>query len=172
MHDACGERSLSMTDLLQSARLFEVSTRLQSASSCLLRSAENNELSDHGKESLEWAGILLTNMDWSSGISSSTSVEGGLSFSATDTRPKFYASLMKIAPDFMAIGIDTEDKLYQFLSKLYKFLAQKEKQISLNKEELKVAGKLLQVLSESIIVELSNNGLPKEHTDLTVGAFS
>lgn len=162
-----------MTDLLQSARLFEVSTRIQSTSTWLFEFAEGKKLDAQGKSSFKWAGRFLTKVDWTSGITTETSIEGGLAFSATNTRPKFYASLVKTAPDFQAIGIDSEKKLNLFLSGLYRVLiAEGEDSTSLDENHLKIASKFLHVLSESIIVELSNNGLPRQQTFSSVGVFS
>ena len=162
-----------MSDLLQTARLFEVSTKLQSTSSLINRYAEGYPLDSNGRKIFQWAGSFLTRVDWNSDIEAEPGVGGGLTVSATSTRPKFYESLLKIAPKLNEVGIQSETDVQKFLGGLYKLLiSEGKKRNGLQKSHLKVAGELLHVLSKSIIVELNNNGLPKRTTNLSIGDLS
>jgi hypothetical protein len=157
-----------MADLLQSARLFEVGTRLQTASSCLAQLGSNAPLSSGQREALKWAGRFLTEVDWKSGINERKGVDGGLAVSAANARPKFYASLIRIGPKFQGLGIDSERKVYAFLKKLYTVMLSGGTGGNLGESQLGLASELLHVLSKSIVVELSNNGLPKRQPVLSL----
>jgi len=156
-----------MADLLQSAKLFEVGTRLQTASSCLMEVAGGKKPE---RDALKWAGDFLVRVDWTSGIESEESVDGGLAVSAANTRPKFYASLVKIGPKFQEMGMDSEEQVYEFLKALYRCLRSGgTEQSDMKSEYFALASELLHVLSESIMVDLCNNGLPRHDRVLTVG---
>jgi hypothetical protein len=156
-----------MADLLQTARLFEIGTRLQTASSNLVRIAQGSA-PDAG--ALKWAGGFLCQVDWTSGIGSQPGMDGGLAAAATNTRPKFFAALLRIQSRFKELGIDSDDRIYNFLKAIYRCLESGgvEKD-DLRAEHFMVAGELLHVLSRSIMVELSNNGLPKREPILSIG---
>lgn len=159
-----------MPDLLQSAKLFEISTKLQTASSCLGKFAEGLELDVSEQNILKWAGNFLAQVDWTSGIQVESGEEGSLTVSATNARPKFYASLMKIGPKFSQAGIDSEDKVYEFLSTVYRLLMSGEiQQANMSANRLGLMQELLHTLSQNIIVDLSNNMLPRRRTLLTIG---
>jgi len=156
-----------MADLLQSAKLFEVGTRLQTASSSLLKVARGDRPEP---DALKWAGDFLTRVDWSSGVTSDESVDGGLAVSAANTRPKFYASLVRIGPKFQQMGIESEAQVYDFLKAVYRCLQSGGTEKSdMNSEYFALASELLHVLSESIMVDLCNNGLPRRERVLTLG---
>lgn len=159
-----------MPDLLQSAKLFEVSTKLQTASSCVDKFAQGVELDQKEQDIFKWAGSFLARVDWTSEIPVESGAEGGLTVSATNTRPKFYASLIKIGPKFSEVGIDSEEKVYEFLKAVYKLLMSggtQETDIPANRLEL--ARELLHILSLNIMVDLSNNMLPRRRALLTIG---
>jgi hypothetical protein len=158
-----------MVDLLQSAKLFEVSVRLQTASSHLARVAEGINLPSQDRATLRWAGNFLAEVDWNSGIKPGVGADGGLAVSATNTRPKFYASLMRIGPRFQDVGIDSEDKIYAFLKNLYIVLISGgTKKKGLRKDVLNLGTELLHILSRSIMVDLCNNGLPRQQPLLRI----
>jgi len=156
-----------MADLLQSARLFEVGTRLQTASSNLREIARGDAARP---DALKWAGDFLARVDWTSGIESKSRVDGGLAVSATNTRPKFYASLVKIGPKFRQMGIDSERQVYNFLGAVYRCLQSGGSETcDMKPEYFALASDLLHVLSESIMVDLCNNGLPRREQVLSFG---
>lgn len=156
-----------MADLLQTARLFEVGTRLQTASSNLRGVAEG---APPDPDALKWAGSFLSQVDWTSGLGSQSGIDGGLTAAATNTRPKFFAALLRIQDKFQEIGITSDDNVDGFLKATYKCLQSGgTERDDLKAEHLRLAGELLQVLSRSIMVELSNNGLPKREPILSVG---
>jgi hypothetical protein len=155
-----------MSDLLQSAKLFEVSVRLTDASNCL-RTIEDNEPDLSCQESLKWAGRFLTEVDWNSGVTNQ-GIEGGLAVSATSARPKFYAAINRIAPRFKDVGINSENDLSAYFKRVYSLLNSGGTQEDLGTEELRLFEDLLYLLSQSITVELSNNGLPRNPSFLSV----
>jgi hypothetical protein len=162
-----------MPDLLQSAKLFEVSTRLQTASSCIGKLAQGLELDERDQDIFKWVGTFLAQVDWTSGIEAESGVEGGLTVSATNARPKFYASLIKIGPKFRQVGVDSEEKVYQFLKAVYQLLMSGGTQSKdIPSERLELARELLHILSQNITVDLSNNMLPRRQVLVTIGESS
>jgi len=159
-----------MPDLLQSAKLFEVSTRLQTASSCVNRFAKGTKLSPQEEDAFKWAGNFLAHVDWTSEIQTESGVEGGLTVSASNARPKFYASLIKIGPKLRELGIDSDKEVRAFLGAVYRLLMSGGTETAnISSDRLELVGELLHILSLNIMVELSNNMLPKRRTLLTVG---
>ena len=159
-----------MPDLLQSAKLFEVGARLQTASSCVGKFAHGDKLDEKDQDMFKWAGSFLARVDWTSEIPAETGEGGGLTVSATNARPKFYASLIKIGPKFTEVGIDSEEKVYDFLKAVYRLLMSggtQETDIPANRLEL--VRELLHLLSQNIMVDLSNNMLPRRRSLLSVG---
>jgi len=158
-----------MADLLQTARLFEVGTRLQTASSSLVRIAQG-VAPDAG--ALKWAGNFLSQVDWTSGtgVGTQAGIDGGLAAAATNTRPKFFAALLRIQSKFKEVGINSDEEVYSFLKAMYRYLESGGvEQDDLKAEHFMLAGELLRVLSRSIMVELSHNGLPKREPILSIG---
>jgi len=159
-----------MPDLLQSAKLFEVSTKLQTASSCVGKFAQGRKLDEKEQDIFKWAGSFLAQVDWTSEIQTESGVHGGLTVSATNARPKFYASLMKIGPKFRQVGIDSEEEVYQFLKAVYQLLLSGgTQQTDIPANRLYLACELLHTLSQNIMVDLSNNMLPRRRALLTIG---
>jgi len=159
-----------MPDLLQSAKLFEVGAKLQTASSCMSKCAQGLELDEKDREILKWAGSFLAQVDWTSEIGVETGDGGGLSVSATNTRPKFYASLLKIGPKFSEVGITPEKNIYKFLKSVYSLLISGGTNgTKIPTDQLELVSELLHTLSQNIMVDLSNNMLPTRHTLLSVG---
>lgn len=159
-----------MPDLLQSAKLFEVGTKLQTASSCVGKFAHGDELDEKERDMFKWAGSFLARVDWTSEIPAETSEGGGLTVSATNARPKFYASLIKIGPKFTEIGIDSDEKIYDFLKAVYRLLMSGgAEDTDIPSDQLELVRELLHILSQNIMVDLSNNMLPRRRTLVSVG---
>jgi len=159
-----------MPDLLQSARLFEVSTKLQTASSCMGKFAQGGKLDQKEQDIFKWAGSFLVQVDWTSEIQAESGADGGLTVSATNTRPKFYASLIKIGPKLQGVGIDSEEKVSQFLNNIYRLLISGGTEaVKIPSEQLELVRELLHILSLNIMVDLSNNMLPRRRTLSTIG---
>jgi hypothetical protein len=162
-----------MSDLLQSSRLFEVSTRLQTASACLSRLAVGETPEPACEESLKWAGNFLGQVDWNSELEPGPRAGGNLAVQATTTRPTFYASVLKIAPDFVSAGVKTQDEIVVYLRSVYELLdSGGAKKSSLSADRISLAARLLHVMSQSLLAQLGNNGLPKQPFRLTIGAIS
>jgi len=159
-----------MPDLLQSAKLFEVGAKLQTASSCIGKFAHGDALDENERDIFKWAGTFLARVDWTSEIQAEIGEGGGLTVSATNTRPKFYASLIKIGPKFSDVGIDSEEKVYEFLKAVYRLLMSGGVQeTDISPDQLELVRELLHILSQNIMVELSNNMLPRRRALLTIG---
>lgn len=159
-----------MPDLLQSAKLFEVGAKLQTASSCMSKCAQGLELDEKDRDILKWAGNFLARVDWTSELEAEAGDGGGLTVSATNTRPKFYASLLKIGPKFSEVGIDPEEKIYEFLKSVYSLLISGGTNgTKIPTARLELVSELLHTLSQNIMVELSNNMLPRRRALLSVG---
>jgi len=158
-----------MTDLLQAARLFEVSSKLADASAAMDRLARGQGPSNTDKETFRWAGQLLEQVDWVCGVKPAASPQGALAVEATATRPTFYASLVQIAPDFSKAGLNQESQVYEFLREVYKlFVSGGEGSGRMSAERVQLGARFLHVLSNGLLVRLSNNGLPKTPTTLTL----
>lgn len=146
-------------------KLLETSYKLQLASTWLKRTAEGDRPDSEGKEVLNWAGKFLYEVDWSSKIPQTTFMGGGLTLQATSVRPTFYSSLIRIAPKFKEEGMKTEEKILNFLSLLYKNLltigAPGKGCKKLKSSESILGALLLQEISDSIFIQLNNNGLPR-----------
>ncbi|MFH1370612.1 MAG: hypothetical protein ABII09_04930 [Planctomycetota bacterium] len=159
-----------MTDLLQSAKLFEIGAKLQTASSCVGKFARVRELDEKEQDIFKWAGSFLARVDWISEIQAESGEGGGLTVSATNARPKFYASLIEIGPKFSEVGIDSEEKVYEFLKTVYRFLMSGGTQgTDIPPSQLELVSDLLHILSQNIMVDLSNNMLPRRRTLLSIG---
>lgn len=154
-----------MEDLGMTAKLFETSSNLQLASIWLKRIVEGEQIDSEGKEVLHWAGKFLYEVDWSSKIPQQTSVGGGLALQATSVRPTFYSSLIRIAPKFKEAGMKTEEEILNFLRRLYQNLltlgAPGKGHKKLKYSESKLGALLLHEISESIFIQLNNNGLQR-----------
>jgi len=158
-----------MADLLQTARLFEVGTRLQTAAANLMSVAQGGKPDSNA---LKWAGDFLLRVDWNSNAMPKGGVDGGLAVSATSARPKFYASLVRIGPKLGQVGIRSEEQVYDFLRSIYGFLQSGGSQVlDLSADHFKLASEFLHILSQSIMVDLSNNGLPRRRSVLALGEF-
>ena len=147
-----------MLDILQSAKLFEVSTKLQTASSCIGKIAQGNKLNEKEQDIFKWAGSFLAQVDWTSGIQTeSGGVEGSFTVSASKARPKFYAALIKIIPKLRESGLDSEEKVGSFLKTVYVFLMSGGTySIDIPLEQLALARELLHILSLSLFDFNSN----------------
>ena len=162
-----------MSDLMQSARVFEASARLQSASKSLADLADGKHLDHPGREALEWAGKFLPRLDWSSDMPAERGIGGGLAVQATSARPTFYASLLRIRPQFEEAAVRTPKELVSFLKQLYQLLSSgglaKDGENSLQPHLMPLGAILLHELSQGLLKQLGNNGLPRRHQVLVQG---
>jgi hypothetical protein len=161
-----------MSDLLRSIRVLEVSSRLQSAASSLAALAQGTGPDATGRDALKWTGDLLAQIDWPTKVPTKPGVGGGLAVHATAASPSFYASLIEAVPAFALVGITSQEDIFQFLGALYETLESGgTKTHKLAPKQLTLASELLESISESLVAQLSNNGLPKQPTRLPVGAI-
>jgi hypothetical protein len=161
-----------MSDLLQSAQLFEVSSRLQSASTSLSALADGRQLDDAQKNALRWAGAFLSQVDWASRAQSRESIVDRFAVQATAARPTFYEALVSLFPDFRRLGIASPERVTGFLSKLYTVLLEGgDKALGIKSDRLRLAAELLEWLSQSMLDQLTDNGVPKETPLLSSGSI-
>lgn len=146
-----------MKDLNESGRLFEVSSRLQSAAAALKRLQEGEEATIGDKESLAWAGRFLQEVDFTTNPVSAGGVASHLSVQATDVRPAFYTAIIQVEPEFRVAGISADDDLRKYLSDTYRFLSGAQVK---PKSGLHLAEILLHELSKALLVRLTGNGVP------------
>jgi len=162
-----------MADLLKSTRLLEVSSHLQLAASSLRSLAQGRSPDRLGQDSLKWAGHFLPQVDWNSKVQPTPGIGGGLAVQATATRPTFYSALIRIAPDFQRAGMTSQKAVFDFLDALYRVLNSGGNSAkSLPSEKLNLGAELLHTLSQTLVAELSNNGLPRQPVRLTTGAMA
>jgi len=150
-----------MADLLQSARIFEASARLEEASTCLRTWSSQQVPSGRQRDCLAWAGNFLSQLDKTSGVAQSTSVNYGLAVQATTARPSFYNSLIRVAHLFQAAGLRDTSSISDYLRRLYAFLSGSPSTVppSLSPQELLLGAILLHELSHSLLLKLSGNGV-------------
>jgi len=161
-----------MSDLLRSVRGLEVSSRLQSAASSLAALAQGIRPDATARDALKWTGDLLAQIDWPTKVPTKPGVGGGLAVHATAASPSFYASLIEAVPAFARVGITSQDDIFQFLRALCETLESPgARRPKLARNQLILASELLESISESLVAQLSNNGLSQQPTRLTVGAI-
>ena len=89
---------------------------------------------------------------------------------AASARPSFYAAILRIAPDLESAGITREDALRDFLNAIYQVLGSGgAEKPALLPERVKLGAKLLHVLSQTLLVQLTNNGVPRQPMQITIG---
>lgn len=162
-----------MEDLGLVAELFKTSSTLQRAAASLEKIFSGQaEIANGEKATLKWAGQFLHTVDWGAKQQTSSQIGGSLALQlqATSVRPTFYSCLFRIAPQLQEAGLKSEDDLTTFLNSLYLNLLSAgesgRKHKKLTPEESKLGALLLYEIAESILVQISNNGLPRSTTTL------
>ena len=155
-----------MTNIAQTASLLEVSSKLQTASICLKQLTTGKRPNSSEELVLKWAGELFIQMDWQSKYPKQA-LGASLAVQAASTRPTFYDALTKLIPHFKS-----ERDIIDFLKGLYKTLETGGAKPQLTPDRLCMASDLLKGLSQSLIAEISNNGLPKQKIWITTGAIN
>jgi len=148
------------TDLLQSAKLFETSVLLETASEGINKIADGLGLSENETEALDWTRDFLTQVDWDNSEKGAASASGYLAVPATEARPNFYESLEKLRSDFQGAGLSDDQAVTQFLIDLLQVPNGGVSGGSNQKQKIVLASRLMREFSLSLLGELSNNGLP------------
>ncbi len=150
-----------MPDLLQSARMFEASSKMQSACAYLQALADGKSLDEKSKNTLKWVGKLLPEMDWDYTEAENKRDSNKMAFEATSARPAFYASLVKLDHEFNEAGLDKREKVSEFLKSFYELLLSGGTDEKLRKElsgtKLGIASKLLSELAHSILRQYASS---------------
>jgi hypothetical protein len=157
-----------MADLMLKSRMFELSSRLQDVSRVLSASPDEGLPEEADKSELEWAGAFLEQVDWSTGSQTKSGVACESSVPTAATRPLFYAALQKIpTTEFSAARIEDARAMHDFLSGLYGFLRSGGNN-EFPGDRRRLAATLLHVLARMLLAQLTNNGIPREPTRLTL----
>jgi hypothetical protein len=152
-----------MKDLHETSRLFEASSRLQSAATVLRKCHSGDQLNSDDRESLVWAGRFLSEVDSSTNPAGACGASGGLSVQATEVRPSFYTTLLNVEPAFRGAGITADSELRSFLSATYAFLLSEGRSATDSPvDHLELAAFLLQELAKALLIHLTGNGVPFE----------
>jgi hypothetical protein len=153
-------------NLAQTAQFLEASSRLRLAAYWLSQLSENpNKKPDaKGQEDLQWAGRFLAEVDWTSSTPHKISGPSGeFAVQATSVRPVFYSSLVRFGQELRDAGINDPKTLAKFFVALYSFLsspASHPKHQTITPSNMKLGSGFLEEISQSLLVQLSGNGLP------------
>jgi len=169
------ERNGDIMELTDASHLFEASSRLDSAATILNKLSNGKAATPADRIILEWTGRFLNQVDWTAGSSAHSGSVAHLTVQATAVRPTFYAALIGIERRLREAGLKQEKEVTDFLRMLYRFLIKrgsqgKSKQF-LPAEKLQLASAFLRELSKGLLVQLTDNGLPREN-ELLVGSTS
>jgi len=160
-----------MEDLGLVATLLLTSSTLERAAGSVKKMADDREkINSAEKEALKWAGEFLLAMDWNAHQDTTNKVAGGLAIQATSVRPTFYSCLFRMAPQIRDAGMKDERELISFLGSLYRNLQSPDSlgrgYKKLTSEQAKLGALLLHEMAESILVQINNNGLPRQTATL------
>jgi hypothetical protein len=155
-----------MADLIESSRLFDASCRLDSAATILNKLSEGRPPTPKDREALVWAGSFLNQVDWTAGSSNGAGVVGNLAVQATAVRPTFYAALISLQRRLIDEGLTHEKEVIDFLRRLYQLLKKggsSNKAKPLPAEKLRLASVFLHELSQRLLIQLTDNGVPRDN---------
>lgn len=148
-----------MSSLLESADLFETSSRLESASGHIASLCEGHSLDARGRQALRWAGELLMRVDWmSSDAWSSSKASPDMATRATAVRPQFFDALVLNRDDFAQAGLKSTKDVCTFLEKLYTFLNSGGETIELDMAQLSLAADFLHDIAQAVLITVDRNG--------------
>ncbi len=149
-----------MRDPLESAQIFEASSRLQSAATTLRKMQKGDKLLDPDRENLKWSGHFLEEVDWTA-ADCREGVSADLAMQATEVRPSFYATLLHIKPSFQKAGITETTQRNDFFLSTYELLTSGGAQVRPSGPEgtidVGLAAVFLEELSRSLLVLLNEN---------------
>jgi len=154
------------------AELFKTSSKFARAAASLEKMATGqNKIEPPERDALSWAGNFLFVVDWNAHPQPSNPVVGNFALQATAVRPTFYSCLFRMAQQIRDAGMNDEKQLKSFLIDLYSTLLStaiesNKKKRKLNADQLKLGALLLHEVSESILVQINNNGLPQPSATL------
>lgn len=127
------------------AKLFEASSRFQTVASELLKIINNPELTCDESKTFDWVANLLGQIDWDSEPYKQETFTG-LTVLATELRPLFYQSLVRL---------DINSGRF-FLDRVYDALKTYGKNCQLSANELNQAQQLFQCMATDILVQFSH----------------
>jgi len=147
-----------MVELLESAHIFEASTKLQFAATCLSKIAGGEKPTQQTRDILTWTGTLLMRVDWRRDEwASAAYINPVMATQATAVRPVFFETFFKWFKEAKREVPDIGD----FLKLFYSFLRSGGVESKLTSEQLDLAAQFLQAFSENLLSRISTNGIPK-----------
>ena len=159
-------------ELTEASHLFEASSKLDSAATILNKLSSGEPATADDRNILEWTGRFLNQVDWTAGSSGHGGGVANLTVQATVVRPTFYAALIGIERRLREAGLQQEKEVTNFLRMLYRFLvrrgAQGKSQQRIPADRLRLAAAFLRELSKGLLVQLTDNSLPRENELLVV----
>jgi hypothetical protein len=150
-------------NLFQISRLFEASSILQSAATGLSQLTVRSPTSAE-REAFAWVAEFLTSVDWSA----NSQPNPALAVEATAVRPVFYNTLLAIEQQFKSAEMTTPDRIVEFLKDLYHSLRAPDDREKLNAESLELGANFLGQISQSLLAQITNNGVP-QNEELVMG---
>jgi len=150
-----------MKDLDEFSRLFEASSRLQSAATALVKLHGGQALDADDRENLGWAGTFLSAVSSTTSPPGASGRGGDLSVNVTYVRPSFYSALQSVEPHLKDEDVTAETDLTSFLSTTYQFLESSSASSGSNfSRGYKMAKLLLEELSKALLLRISDNHAP------------
>lgn len=142
-----------MKDLIESSRLFEASSRMQTAANTLRQISDRAVPDPALRENLQWVGHFLEEVDLASFGQSDISAD--FAVPATEARPFFYEALDNIDTLLRASGIADESKLRIFLTETFGVLTSGGGK-TVSAQQLSLAAALLERFASAILTQLNS----------------
>jgi hypothetical protein len=148
-----------MKDLIESSRLFEASSRMQTAANSLKVLADNGKIDQQLRANLDWVHHFLHEVDLASFGQSDISPD--FAVPATEARPFFYAAMANIDDALRAAGIHDEVELRHLVADTFDAL-----EPNANKQpasaKLRAVAKLLERFANAILNKLDSPPFPND----------
>jgi hypothetical protein len=140
-----------MKDLIESSRLFEASSRMQTAANSLKVLADNGHIDQRLRENLDWVHHFLHEVDLASFGQSDISPD--FAIPATEARPFFYSAVAQIDDALRASGIRDEAQLRELLANTFDALDAKDTKKP-TADQLHVVANVLERFANAILTRL------------------
>lgn len=156
-----------MKDLIESSRLFEASSRMQTAANSLKVLADKGQIDQQLRANLDWVHHFLHEVDLTSFGQSDISPD--FAVPATEARPFFYAALANIDDALRAAGINDEVELQHLVAQTFDALdlGASEKPAS---ARLRVVANVLERFANAILTRLDSLPSPIDTSTPLVAA--
>lgn len=140
-----------MKDLIESSRLFEASSRMQTAANTLRLMNSQQVVEASLCANLEWVGHFLQQVDLST--FGQTGISADFAIPATEARPFFYEALADIDNLLHAADIEDDAKLRSFLTDTFTSLTSSGSK-SIAPDKISLVATLLERFANAILTRL------------------